>query len=119
MKRIFIAVSLALMAAPAVAGDPGRGAALYERRCSGCHSLDADRVGPRHRGVFGRAAGSLPDFAYSAALRRSGIVWDETTLDRWLANPQSLVPGQRMGFRLNDAGERADIIVYLRRESGR
>lgn len=110
---------LALTATPAAAGDAGRGAELYERRCSACHSLDADRVGPRHRGVFGRAAGRVPDFAYSAALRRSGIVWDDATLERWLANPQALVPGQRMGFRLNDAAERADIIAYLRRESGR
>jgi len=98
-------------------GDPVRGAAVYESRCGGCHSLDHDRIGPRHRGVFGRVAGSVPGYAYSQALRRSAIVWDADTLDRWLTNPQRLVPGQKMGFRLSDAGERADVIAFLRRES--
>lgn len=103
------------LSSSAMAGDAERGAAIYESRCGACHSLDHNRVGPRHRGVFGRTAGSVPGYAYSEALRRSAIVWDEDTLDRWLTNPQQLIPGQKMGFRLSDAGDRADIIAFLRR----
>ena len=94
-------------------GDAARGAQVYER-CQACHSPDADRVGPRHRGVVGRKAGSISGFAYSTALKNAGFVWTEERLDCWLADPQKLVPGQRMGFRLNDPRERADVIAYLR-----
>ena len=101
------------------AGDPTHGMSVYEQRCSGCHSLDANRVGPAHRGVYGRRAGSAPNFNYSPAVRGSAIVWNETTLNQWLSNPQALIPGQRMNFRVADARERADVIAYLRQESAK
>ncbi|HJS31018.1 MAG TPA: cytochrome c family protein [Alphaproteobacteria bacterium] len=120
MPRIVsLAFAIALFAQQTVAtaGDPERGEDLYERRCFACHSLDANRVGPAHRGVYGRKAGSAPGYSYSPALKKSGIVWDEAALDKWLTNPQALIPGQRMGFRLGDAAERADIIAFLKRQS--
>lgn len=94
-------------------GDARIGQQAYEARCGGCHSVDADRVGPRHAGVVGRRAGSVPGFPYSEALRNSGLTWDAALLERWLADPEALVPGQRMGFRLDDARARADIVAYL------
>lgn len=103
-----------LVAAPAWAGgDAARGREAYDARCGGCHSVEADRIGPRHAGVLGRRAGSVPGFDYSEALRRSGLTWDEALLERWLADPEALVPGQRMGYRLADAPARADIVAYL------
>jgi cytochrome c len=96
------------------AGDAARGARLYEARCSGCHSADANRVGPAHRGVFGRRAGAAAGFDYSPALRASRIVWDDRTLDAWLADPERTIPGQAMGYRVDDARDRADLIAYLR-----
>lgn len=99
------------------AGNADRGRQLYESRCIGCHSLDANRVGPAHRGVVGRRAGSLPDYDYSAALRKSALVWTDANLDRWLADPERLIPGQKMGYRVEDAAERADLIAYLRSAS--
>lgn len=99
---------------PAAGQDAGRGELLYEQRCSACHSLDADRTGPHHRGVFGRRAGSVSGFAYSPALRRTTIVWDRDTLDAWLGNPEALIPGQGMGYSVDNATDRADIIAYLR-----
>lgn len=99
-------------AAPA-AGDAVRGAQVYEARCSGCHSVDADRVGPRHAGIVGRRAGSVAGFDYSPALRGSRLVWDAALLERWLTDPEALLPGQRMGYRLGDAAERADVIAFL------
>jgi cytochrome c len=93
-------------------GDAARGQALYQA-CTGCHSIDENDVGPKHRGVVGRTAGSLPDYAYSSALRASGLVWDPGNLDRWLTYPQGLVPGTKMYFSLANSQSRADIIAYL------
>ncbi|HEX5163295.1 MAG TPA: c-type cytochrome [Steroidobacteraceae bacterium] len=93
-------------------GDAAHGAVLYQA-CMACHSLDEDDVGPRHRGVVGRTAGSVPGFGYSPALRNSRIVWDAQMLDRWLKNPQALVPGARMFFAMPNAQDRADVIAWL------
>lgn len=95
------------------AGDAARGAQAYEARCGGCHSVETDRVGPRHAGVFGRLAGSVPGFDYSPALKGSGITWNAATLERWLTDPEKLVPGQRMGYRVDDPALRADLVAYL------
>lgn len=108
-----IAALLSASAVCAAGGDAVRGKDAYEARCGGCHSVAADRVGPRHAGVFGRRAGSVAGFAYSDALRKSGITWNVETLERWLADPEALVPGQRMGYSLGDAQARADIVAYL------
>src|SRR6186997_285884 len=119
-RRAILAVVLALPAtAQAVAGDAAHGQELYESRCGGCHSLDANRVGPAHRGVYGRKAGSAPNFSYSNAVRNASVVWEERTLDAWLTNPQTLIPGQRMNFRVALPEDRADIIAYLRQQSGK
>lgn len=115
MRGLALATAL-LLSAPvgwAGDGDATRGKDAYQARCGGCHSVAADRVGPRHAGVFGRLAGSVAGFAYSDALRRSGLTWNAETLERWLADPEALVPGQRMGYRLLDAQVRADIVAYL------
>jgi cytochrome c len=118
MRAPFLAAALGVaasipLAAHALDGDATRGAAVYER-CAACHSPDADRVGPRHRGVVGRRAGSIEGFAYSTAMKRSGVVWDEAALEKWLTDPQAFIPGQRMGFRLGNPRERADVIAYLK-----
>jgi cytochrome c len=94
-------------------GDPARGKTLYQA-CSACHTIDENDIGPRHRGVVGRHAGSLADYAYSPALKNSGVVWNDTTLDQWLTNPSALVPGTKMFFKLDDPQMRADVIAYLK-----
>ena len=122
MRRSFAFLSAPLTAAvlwfaaasPASAGDAVHGAELYDSRCIACHSPDANRVGPKHRGVVGRKAGSLPDFNYSKAVKNAGVVWDEATLDKWLTNPQGFIPGQRMNFKVPDPADRADLIAYLK-----
>ncbi len=101
-----------LCAAEFPAGDPVRGQALYQA-CTSCHSVDENDIGPKHRGVLGRRAGSIPDYNYSPALKASGLTWDAATLDRWLTNPQALVPGTKMFFQLPDRQQRADLIAYL------
>jgi cytochrome c len=106
-------------APPTLAGNADRGAETYENRCTGCHSLDANRVGPAHRGVVGRRVGTARGFEYSDALRGANFVWTEALIQRWLTNPEALIPGQQMGFRLGDAQERADVAAFLARESQR
>jgi cytochrome c len=106
------AMSYAAQTPAAPPGDPVHGKIVYQV-CMACHSLDEDDVGPRHRGVVGRAAGSVEGYAYSPALKSSGLVWDTTNLDRWLTNPQALVPGAKMFFAMPNAKDRADVIAYL------
>ena len=83
-----------------------------------CHSIDRDRTGPRHAGLFGRRAGSVPGFPYSAAMKKAGeggLVWNEQTLDKFLQNPTKFIPGTRMGYAgVKDDQERADLIAYLK-----
>ena len=110
---------LAAQAADAGGADAARGKQLYEARCGGCHSLDENRAGPAHRGVYGRRAGRAPGYDYSPALRASRIVWNARTLERWLANPEALVPGQKMGFAVPEARDRADLVAYLKEISRR
>lgn len=120
---LLLATGLAI-AAPAGAvpagnavGDPVRGLERYEAICGGCHSIEADRIGPRHRGVVGRKAGSIAGFAYSPALKKARLVWTPAVLDRWLQGPPKLVPGTFMGIAVSDPADRRDIIAYLATQS--
>ncbi|CAG9180904.1 c-type cytochrome [Cupriavidus pinatubonensis] len=102
----------------ALHGNPAAGAAIYDR-CLACHAFSYDRTGPKHCGLFGRRAGSEPGFAYSDAMKQSKLVWNERTLDRFLADPLKVVPGTNMGYAgVKDDQERADLIAYLKQKSG-
>ena len=96
-----------------------RGKQLFDRRCGGCHSLDQDQTGPRLRTIYGRKAGSVPGFKYSAGLRSAGFIWDDAALDKWLTEPDSVIPGNEMDFSVAKPEERAAIIRFLRLSSGR
>ena len=102
--------TLTVRADPPVA-DEGR--TIFAKRCSGCHALDINKEGPPLSGIVGRKAGTAPSFEYSDALRKSGIVWDERLLTKWLENPQDLVKGSDMEFRVADTNERAALVRYL------
>lgn len=99
--------------AQAQSGDVQKGRQLFESRCMGCHSLDANRVGPALGTVVGRVAGKQADFAYSAALTRATHVWTPEKLQTWLTNPEALVPGQAMGYSLSQADDRRDVVTFL------
>ncbi|MEJ8812425.1 cytochrome c family protein [Variovorax ureilyticus] len=118
MKARSLAVAVALTAGATVpafaAPDVTRGEQLYVR-CIACHALATDRVGPRHCGLFGRHAGSIPGYPYSDAMKNSRIVWNDKSLDRFLSNPPATVPGTTMTYAgIDDPGERADLIAFLR-----
>lgn len=105
-----ISLDMAVHAAP----DAVRGQQLYAR-CAACHALTFDRVGPRHCDLLGRRAGSVPGFDYSPAMKKSSIVWNEKTLDRFLTKPLAMVPGSSMTYAgVPGASDRADLIAYLK-----
>ena len=112
------ASSTAVIAA-APDGDATRGSEVFNRRCTGCHSLDGEKEGPRLRGVYGRKSASVPSFRYSDALKKANITWDADSLNKWLTNPDKLVPDTDMDFRLIKDDERIDVIAYLRQLSGK
>ena len=120
MHRHFVRAALFALAASSLgmaahaAPDAARGEQLYAR-CAACHALIFDRVGPRHCGLLGRRAGSVPGFDYSPAMKKSGIVWTEKALDRFLTNPLAMVPGTAMTYAgVPEARDRADLIAYLK-----
>lgn len=120
MTALVLAMATGAQAAPAASArlDSARGEAVYAR-CLACHALAYDRTGPRHCGLFGRKAGSVPGFAYSAAMKRSSIVWDAHTLDLFIKAPTRVVPGTSMGYDgVKDDAERAALIAYLRAVNG-
>jgi cytochrome c len=100
------------------AGDADRGKQLFEKRCTGCHSLDQDKEGPRLRNVYGRTAGSISTFKYSDALKSAHVTWDDASLNKWLTDTESLIPDNDMSFHVPKADERADIIRFLKVSSG-
>lgn len=109
MRRLMMVGTLAFCTGTqaGAAPDVGRGEQLYTR-CMACHALASDRVGPRHCGLFGRRAGSVPGFNYSPAMRNSRIVWNDKTLDRFLAKPLKMVPGSTMMMLTSAVGHSPD-----------
>lgn len=94
-------------------GDAARGKEVFEKRCTGCHAVEQNREGPKLRGVVGRTSGDVADFEYSPELKKARIKWDDKSLDRWLADPDSVVPGNNMAFHVGNAQERQDLIRFL------
>jgi cytochrome c len=99
------------------AGDAVRGQELYQKMCIACHSIDYNGIGPAHKGVFNQKAGRKADYTYSPAVKSSNVVWNEKNLDKWLANPEKFIPGQKMGFLVPKAKDRADLIAYLKSDA--
>lgn len=113
LRRVVL-LALVLSGQAYADGDVDAGRKVWESRCSGCHALDEDRVGPRHRGAWGRRAGTVPGFRYSDAVRSLDVVWNDETLSRWLTDPEAMAPGQRMGYQVDDPVERGNVIAYLK-----
>lgn len=123
MKRFPIIVSFVFVGlAPAIAaGDAARGGRDFSA-CASCHSLQPDQnmTGPSLANLWDRKAGSLPSFdRYSDALKASGIVWNDRTLDQWLTDPQRLIPGNEMPFPgIKEGRNRADLLAFLKQATG-
>ncbi len=114
---IFAAVIAAcLLATPAQAQDAEKGKRVFNK-CKACHEIDKpkSKLGPHLIGIVGRTSGSVEGFKYSKAMQEANLVWDEATLDKFLAKPKDLVKGTKMSFAgLKKDSERADVIAYLK-----
>lgn len=127
-KAIFSLITVAALGAatviPATSGGAqapaaADGARLYQVKCGGCHSIAANKIGPAHKGVFGRRAGAAPGYSYSPALRASNVTWNAAALDRWLQGPQKMVKGSKMFLSVPNPAERAAIVAYLQSDAAR
>ena len=108
-------MTLLPLAAARADGDPARGEARFQE-CAACHRLEAgaNEVGPSLHGIFMRKAGELADFRYSPAMKRSGVVWTAQTIEKYIADPQAMIPANRMPYAgMASASDRADLIAYL------
>jgi len=119
VRRALALIALFALIAPraASAADAAHGEKVY-KTCGICHSFEKNGQGPRHAGVFGRTAGTVADYQYSPSLKKSGIVWNDETLDKWLKDPQAFVPGAKMFFSVDNAKDRADVIEFLKQKGG-
>ncbi len=118
MRVMKVLATLALLAAtgPALAsGDVEAGKKVYNK-CKACHDISEgkNKVGPTLKGVMGRTAGTVEGYAYSDAMKASGIVWNEDTLEKYLADPKALVADGKMQFPgLKKEEEIENIIAYI------
>lgn len=115
------AVVLAALPAPYNAADLANGERVFAR-CRSCHTVTEggpNRVGPNLWNIFGREAGSHPDYRYSEAVEAADFVWDAERLDHWLENPRDFLPGNKMSFAgVRDADDRRDLIAWLKVQTG-
>lgn len=114
LLTLILLMSTNVAFAQKTAGDSANGKFLFDHQCSLCHSLTINRAGPILAGVYGRKAGHLSDFSYSMAVKNSGVIWEASSLDKWLTSPSAFIPGTRMAFNVSDPQKRADIIAYLK-----
>ena len=113
---LFLLGGTSVVAAPAPSADPAKGKTVFAR-CAMCHDLKpgVNRLGPSLAGLFGRKAGTVPNFNYSPAMKGARIVWNERSLYAYLANPQGAVPRNKMIFAgIANPADRANLIAYLK-----
>lgn len=117
MRPSLLLPALTVWVAAAHADDPGRGEAVL-KQCEICHTLAAGgpaKVGPNLHGIIGRKAGTAPGFAFSDAIKNSGILWDDDSLATFLRDPRTAVPGNRMSFPgIEDDAVLADLLARLK-----
>jgi cytochrome c len=116
LAGFLLAFSPIVCSAGFAADDAGK--EVFNNNCRTCHSWkkDDNRLGPHLHGIIGRTAGAATGFAYSGAMKNSGITWDESSLDKFIANPDSIIPNNKMKpfTGIADAATRKQIIEFLK-----
>jgi cytochrome c len=115
LAAVICASPAAILSTAKAAGDAAAGEHVFAR-CLACHSSKAgeNKIGPSLAGVFGRKSGTAPGYNYSSGLKSAGITWDDQELDKYLANPQADIHGTKMLISVPDAGDRQNVIAYLK-----
>jgi len=115
IKSFALSAAALVAAGPALAGgDAGAGATVFKAQCALCHSMTANGVGPKLRGVVGRKAGSAPGFNYSPAMKSAGVVWNAAELHAYITNPAATIKGNRMPFAgLHNSKQVDDVVAWL------
>jgi cytochrome c len=113
MTRFALLIACVLVSVTSHAADDAGAQAFGE--CAACHSTDGSNgVGPTLKGIVGRASASMPGFAYSGPMKHAQLRWTAEQLDKYIANPQGVVPGNVMPYAgMSDAGKRAALVAYL------
>jgi cytochrome c len=124
MRNLHIAVTVAVLLASSqgvLAQDQAKeGEAIFKRTCAVCHTTEPgkNKIGPSLAGIVGSKSADVPGFAFSDAMKKAGLTWDEATLDKYLTDPKAVVPGTKMIFvGLKKPEERAAVIDYLKTQS--
>jgi cytochrome c2 len=115
----FATFALAATAQAQPAGDAAKGEDAFNDQCSQCHTIGGVGQGPNLAGVVGRKAGTSAGFPYTPAMKASSLTWTPTNLEKFLANPQAVVPGTAMAVTAPSAAERANIVAYLAKQKAR
>ncbi len=114
---VILALALAFPVAAVLAQESG-GEVVFNNACRTCHTMREgdNRLGPTLAGIMGRKAGSLPDYAFSESLKKSDITWDEATLDKFIENPDAVVPGNNMKpySGMSSAEDRKKVVAFLK-----
>jgi cytochrome c len=120
MKRVTVISAVATICigtSVASAQDKAKqGETVFKRTCAACHTVEAgkNKIGPSLAGVVGRKAGSAQGFKYSDPMTKSGVTWTEESLDKYIADPKSFIPGNKMAFTgIKKEDERHAVIDYL------
>jgi cytochrome c len=116
---IFLIAAISAVAPARADGNAKAGQVLFQERCVACHAAQPTRKpAPLLEGVYGRRAGTAPNYTYSAALRNASVTWDAQTLDKWLTDPPAFIPGVNMQAQVSAAQDSHNVIAYLKSISG-
>jgi cytochrome c len=119
LPAIFLIAAISAAAPAQADGDAKAGQVLFQERCVACHAAQPTRKpAPLLQGVYGRRAGTAPNYTYSAALRNASVTWDAQTLDKWLTDPPAFIPGVNMQAQVSAPQDRQNLIAYLKSISG-
>ena len=109
-------LSMTVAASAWADGDVAKGKRVFNK-CKTCHELETakNKIGPTLQGVIGRKAGTVPGFKYSSAMQNAGIVWDEKTIQQYIADPKKMIPGNKMVLApIKSEDQREDVVAYIK-----
>jgi cytochrome c len=111
----FLLAAALLSASEARGADASAGQTIFSKHCAACHSTSSgvNKIGPSLAGILGSKSGTVAGYAFSAGMKNANLTWDAGTLDKFLQNPNGLVHGTKMFYRVSNPTDRENVIAYL------